>query len=170
MPIPKPKGSEIEQEFMSRCMADDKMNNEFPQQEQRVAVCYNTYRTANKMNDIKIKIQKDINKIKKHLERIETIEKYNDEIEEVKKVKTIEGYESPEPGSLPNEGADLLARIYSKCRSDGKDKEYCARVAWTAVNNAGYKSLKIMKKLKKAQCDLTGIIDKIKKQKLVNDK
>jgi len=63
MPIPKPKGSEIEQEFMSRCMADDKMNNEFPQQEQRVAVCYNTYRTANKMNDIKIKIQKDINKI-----------------------------------------------------------------------------------------------------------
>lgn len=36
----KPGESENEQEFISRCMGDDKMNSEFPDQEQRAAVCY----------------------------------------------------------------------------------------------------------------------------------
>lgn len=36
----KPGASETQDEFISRCMGDDKMNSEFPEQEQRAAVCY----------------------------------------------------------------------------------------------------------------------------------
>jgi hypothetical protein len=36
----KPGASESQEEFISRCMGDEKMNSEFPEQEQRAAVCY----------------------------------------------------------------------------------------------------------------------------------
>lgn len=37
--LPKPSG-ESENEFISRCMGDDQMVKEFPDQDQRAAVCY----------------------------------------------------------------------------------------------------------------------------------
>jgi len=40
MPIPKPNENEGQDEFMSRCMSDKIMLSEFPEQEQRAAVCY----------------------------------------------------------------------------------------------------------------------------------
>ncbi len=38
MPIPQPKQSESENEFMQRCMSDEKMISEYPT-EQRAAIC-----------------------------------------------------------------------------------------------------------------------------------
>ena len=38
MPIPTPKTSEKQSEFMQRCMSDEKMVNEYPS-EQRAAIC-----------------------------------------------------------------------------------------------------------------------------------
>ena len=46
MPIPKPRKGQKEQEFMSRCMGDETMNKEFPDQKQRVAVCLSQIRRA----------------------------------------------------------------------------------------------------------------------------
>lgn len=43
MPIPKPKKSEKQSEFVSRCMGNDTMNKEFPDQKQRAAVCYSEW-------------------------------------------------------------------------------------------------------------------------------
>jgi hypothetical protein len=40
MPIPEPKPTEDQQEFVQRCMADDVMNKEFPDPKQRLSVCY----------------------------------------------------------------------------------------------------------------------------------
>lgn len=40
----KPTGAETEDEFISRCMGDSQMNAEFPDQEQRAAVCYSYWR------------------------------------------------------------------------------------------------------------------------------
>lgn len=57
----------------------------------------------------------------------------------VTKARTVGGYESPEPGNLPEAGAKLLADVYAKCRADGGDKGKCSKIAWGAVNNAGYK-------------------------------
>lgn len=39
MPIPKPKDGEARDDFLSRCMGDSVMNEEYPEQSQRAAVC-----------------------------------------------------------------------------------------------------------------------------------
>lgn len=39
MPLPKPEMGETTEEFISRCMSDEKLNEEFPDTEQRLAVC-----------------------------------------------------------------------------------------------------------------------------------
>jgi hypothetical protein len=47
--------------------------------------------------------------------------------------KTVDGFESPEPGDLPEAGADMLANIYAERRKAGDDKEKAAKIAWSAV-------------------------------------
>lgn len=44
MPIPKPNSGETETAFMERCMGDDKMGAEYPDKDQRVAVCMTSFR------------------------------------------------------------------------------------------------------------------------------
>jgi len=44
MPLPKPSKKEKEQEFVSRCMADDMMNKVYKDQKQRAAVCYSQFK------------------------------------------------------------------------------------------------------------------------------
>src|SRR5690606_31432026 len=39
MPLPKPNDGETKEEFIDRCMADDTMQEEFPDESQRYAVC-----------------------------------------------------------------------------------------------------------------------------------
>jgi hypothetical protein len=46
MPIPSPKKSEKQGDFISRCMGDETMNKEFPDQKQRSAVCYSQFKKA----------------------------------------------------------------------------------------------------------------------------
>ena len=45
MPIPEPRKEETEDEFIGRCMADEGMQKEFPDQKQRAGVCYNKWRS-----------------------------------------------------------------------------------------------------------------------------
>jgi hypothetical protein len=56
MPLLKPKEKETREDFMSRCMSDDKTTSEFPTTEQRLAVCNSQYKNKTKekysMNDI----------------------------------------------------------------------------------------------------------------------
>ena len=44
MPILKPNAGETENNFMNRCMGDDKMKDEFPNNRQRSAVCMTSFR------------------------------------------------------------------------------------------------------------------------------
>jgi hypothetical protein len=44
MPIPIPTSTEPKDEFIVRCMSDDKMVSEYPDSTQRYAVCINTYK------------------------------------------------------------------------------------------------------------------------------
>jgi hypothetical protein len=39
MPIPKPNKDEDKQKFISRCMSDDIMKKDYPENQQRIAVC-----------------------------------------------------------------------------------------------------------------------------------
>lgn len=44
MPLPSPNKGESQNDFVSRCMSSDMMKSEFPDQKQRVAVCYSQWR------------------------------------------------------------------------------------------------------------------------------
>jgi hypothetical protein len=39
MPLPSPKKGEDQNEFMGKCMGDETMKKDFPNQKQRIAVC-----------------------------------------------------------------------------------------------------------------------------------
>ena len=51
MPIPMPSSGESQDDFMSRCMGDDKMSMEYPRRDQRAAVCLSSYQEGAKMTD-----------------------------------------------------------------------------------------------------------------------
>jgi len=53
MPIPKPRTNEPKEDFLERCMADSVMNNEYPDKDQRYAVCNEQWRK-------KAKVYKDV--------------------------------------------------------------------------------------------------------------
>ena len=44
MPLPKPSEKEKEQEFVSRCMSDSMMLDDYKDQKQRAAVCYSQFK------------------------------------------------------------------------------------------------------------------------------
>jgi hypothetical protein len=46
MPIPKPSADEKESEFISRCMGDSVMNKDYPDNKQRAAICYGSWKNA----------------------------------------------------------------------------------------------------------------------------
>jgi hypothetical protein len=82
MPIPNPQKSEKQGDFVSRCMGDETMNKEFPDQKQRAAVCYSQFKKADanlKASEESLEEYKNeflemsvgsLNSIKKHAENI----------------------------------------------------------------------------------------------------
>jgi hypothetical protein len=48
MPLPKPKNQEKRSEFVSRCIGDNQTAKDFPDQKQRIAICYTQWDTAKK--------------------------------------------------------------------------------------------------------------------------
>jgi hypothetical protein len=81
MPIPNPKKSEKQGDFVSRCMGDETMNKEFPDQKQRAAVCYSQFKKANASIEAAESLEEykqdffnmsvgSLNSIKKHAENI----------------------------------------------------------------------------------------------------
>jgi hypothetical protein len=48
MPLPKPKNQEKRSEFVSRCIGDDQTAKDFPDQKQRIAICYTQWESAKK--------------------------------------------------------------------------------------------------------------------------
>lgn len=48
MPIPNPKDGEKEEEYISRCMSNDTMKEEYKEKKQRLAVSYSQFRKKQK--------------------------------------------------------------------------------------------------------------------------
>jgi hypothetical protein len=44
MPLPSPRKNEKKDDFLKRCMGDKTMNQDFPDQSQRYAVCNNLWK------------------------------------------------------------------------------------------------------------------------------
>ena len=62
MPIPKPSKGEKQEDFISRFMADEVMQKEFPDQKQRVAVAYKEWRINSLSNSVIEKHDMVVNK------------------------------------------------------------------------------------------------------------
>lgn len=56
MPLPKQGDKESRKDFLSRCMSDPKVNEEFPDNSQRFAVCNNQAKSLLELMDDQIKI------------------------------------------------------------------------------------------------------------------
>ena len=50
MPLPKPKPNESHDDFLSRCMGNPTMNEDYPENDQRYAVCISLWEKGDKMN------------------------------------------------------------------------------------------------------------------------
>ena len=48
MPLPTPKNKEKKSEYISRCIGDKQATKDFPDQKQRIAVCYSSWDKAKK--------------------------------------------------------------------------------------------------------------------------
>jgi len=48
MPIPSPRKGESEDDFVSRCVGDTSVKEDFPDQKQRLAVCFDSFRDSSK--------------------------------------------------------------------------------------------------------------------------
>ena len=48
MPLPKPREGESQEDWISRCMSNETMQEDFEDREQRLAVCYSIWRRENK--------------------------------------------------------------------------------------------------------------------------
>ena len=59
MPLPKPSSGESRDDFVSRCIGDDKVASEFPDQGQRVAVCISQFE-GSKMSDEQVDLQDQV--------------------------------------------------------------------------------------------------------------
>lgn len=46
MPLIKPKPEETEQEWIDRCMSNEVMNREYPDNKVRAGICYSQWRTS----------------------------------------------------------------------------------------------------------------------------
>lgn len=62
MPLPKPKDDENQDEWIERCMSNDAMKEEFPDNDQRLAVCFQKWRDKDKKST-------DIDELRGVLER-----------------------------------------------------------------------------------------------------
>jgi len=60
MPLPKPGQNESKDDFISRCMGDEKMRGEYPGQSQRAAVCNSQWSRKNMATEPVYELTKDI--------------------------------------------------------------------------------------------------------------
>lgn len=63
MPLPSPHSKQSRKDFISQCMANDVMGKEFPDSQQRYAVCTSRWQDA-KANIVEIDFTEQIKKIK----------------------------------------------------------------------------------------------------------
>jgi hypothetical protein len=62
MPVPKPKSGESKDDFLDRCMGDDKMVDEY-EQDQRYAICMSKWEDKNESKDGEDKLKTILEKL-----------------------------------------------------------------------------------------------------------
>ncbi|MAF25123.1 hypothetical protein CL634_06065 [bacterium] len=102
MPIPSPSGKQDRKGFISNCMGNPTMNKEFPDAEQRAAVCYNKWRKAEGVTEIDFTEQIQYLKSRKGKEALEKAQKKYDKAHPEKRKKQKRDYNRRERKKNPD--------------------------------------------------------------------
>jgi ssDNA-binding Zn-finger/Zn-ribbon topoisomerase 1 len=128
-------------------MGNTVMVREYPDAKQRAAVCSAQGRKENKMYKCKDCQHETDNEDSEDL----TCPECGGELDMM--ARRVGGFESPEPGDIPEQAKKILASAYASCRKqwvkdhpadkeNKANKTRCAKIAWAAVENAGYSRAK----------------------------
>ena len=69
MPLPKPSLGESRDEFVGRCISDDKVTSEFPDRDQRVAVCISQFEGGKMSEQQRLTLRNTLRITKQSLKR-----------------------------------------------------------------------------------------------------
>lgn len=140
MPIPSPKKSELtndqgKSDFVSRCMGDATMNEDYPDQKQRAAICYYQYKKA-KTKSTKGSLALEINSdavtnalVKIKTDSFKESEKYEESPELAATYLDKNGLKNYSKWFLainPNEDTQCAARYVHPITSDFKNVDISA--------------------------------------------
>lgn len=84
MPLPKPRSGESRGEFVGRCVGDDKVTSEFPDSDQRVAVCISQFE-GGKMSEQQIDLEQYIEDHEAKSEKLDIQFEYKAEADQEEK-------------------------------------------------------------------------------------
>lgn len=82
MPLPKPSLDEDRDEFISRCMGDDKVIQEFPESDQRVAVCNSQFEGGKMTEETQVDLEEYIEEQETKSEEMDIAFEYKAEDDE----------------------------------------------------------------------------------------
>lgn len=93
MPIPEPKSGEEKNDFISRCMGDDTMVDEY-EQEQRAAICYSKWREKNESLNLDFRsLVEDVRNLVEKNQYEVYHRSYTDAVNEIRNFVSKMGYE-----------------------------------------------------------------------------
>lgn len=131
MPLPEPTPGQDKNEFISSCMVSKIMQNEYPDKDQRIAVCNSIWDEKDKKNTAILKIYGDIGESAPMMEMLEGIEnisakKVSEFIEENQDAKQIIVRINSRGGDVQEGWAihDLLTNSGKKIKTIGESKVY----------------------------------------------
>lgn len=118
MPMPKPSSDESQSDFMGRCMSHEMMMEEFPEHDQRVAVCMTQWRRheeEGKMGAIQLELEPAASGVKARYAHVKTSRAV--EIKDVEKgiveivFATLEAKDLDDDWTLPGAFPDELVTV-----------------------------------------------------------
>lgn len=108
MPIPKPRAGESARAFVSRCVSDEVMLREYPDDEQRAAVCYRQLEEKTMAKKTKDAASKGRVMAGGYVRDMEEGEKYLDAVRAVRLARKLDGYRGADAN---RKWADLMSKL-----------------------------------------------------------
>jgi len=76
MPLPKPNDGESENDFIERCMSNETMKEDYPDNDQRLAVCYNQWEGDSEQSERRITLQAELRAVDENTKKVGRLEGY----------------------------------------------------------------------------------------------
>ena len=128
MPLPKPRANEDKDDFVSRCMSNSVMNEDFPGKKQRLAVCfsqwkkkdYNSMETKHATSSFEFKDSEGEGIFEGHAAIFNTPDQYDDIIMPGAFKKSLHKHPKKKVKMLRQHKADSIIGVWEEIKEDPK--------------------------------------------------